>query len=244
MRRAVIVDDEVKSIEVLKAIVEQFFDDKLVISGTASDIVAGVKVIKETKPDLAFLDITLKEGDSFQILRLLDKIDFDIIFITAYDEYTVKALQYSGINVLFKPIDIEEFEKTISKISESKNQSDEAIEIARHLLQSKFTKIPVTTEKGLTFISPAQIDYIEKCTQGTCIKFSDFSTLVTNKSFETMANVLESNSFKNASGLFFINISNLEINKTQRNKLVFLSGAELKLEQEEINLILKAINII
>lgn len=242
MKRAVIIDDEIKSIEVLKAITEQFFDDIIEICGTASDINSGVKVIKETKPDLAFLDITLKEGDSFQILRLLDKIDFDVIFITAYDEYTVKALQYSGINVLFKPIDIEEFEKTVLKISETKNQADEAIEIARHLLQSKFTKIPVTTEKGLTFISPAQIDYIEKCSKGTCIKFSDFSTLTTSKSFEDLTNVLEGNSFKTASDSYFINVSNLEVNKTQRNKLVFSSGAELKLEQEEINRILKLVS--
>ena len=240
MKRAVIVDDEIKSIEVLKAITENFFDN-IEICGTASDIIGGVSVITKTKPDIVFLDITLKEGDSFQILRQLEKIDFDIIFITAYDEFTVKALQYSGINVLYKPIDIEEFEKTLLNLNKTKNQNDEAIEIARQLLQSKFTKIPVTTEKGLSFMSPSEIDFIEKHQNGSCVYFSDFSILETSKSFEDLTNVLEGNNFKSASEKFFINISNLEINKTQRSKLIFASGAELKLDTDEINRILKSV---
>lgn len=238
MKRAVIVDDELKSIEVLKAITENFIDN-IEICGTASDIKGGIRIINETKPDIAFLDIALKEGDSFQILRQIDNINFDVIFITAYDEYTVKALKYSGINVLYKPIDIEEFEKTVSKLGNSKNQTGEAIEIARQLLQSKFTKIPVTTEKGLTFISPSQIDYIEKYEKGSCIHFNDFSTLETNKSFDDLTNVLEGNYFIIASENFFINTENIELNRTQRTKILFQSGAELKLDIEEINRILK-----
>lgn len=238
MKRAVIVDDELKSIEVLKAITENFIDN-IEICGTASDIKGGIKIINETKPDIAFLDIALKEGDSFQILRQLDNINFDVIFITAYDEYTVRALKYSGINVLYKPIDIEEFEKTVSKLGKSRNQTGEAIEIARQLLQSKFTKIPVTTEKGLTFISPSQIDYIEKHEIGSCIYFNDFLTLKTSKSFDDLTNVLEGNQFLIASEKYFINTGNIELNRTQRTKILFRSGAELKLDIEEINRILK-----
>ncbi|MCC6720896.1 MAG: response regulator [Bacteroidia bacterium] len=239
MKRAVIVDDELKSIEVLKAITENFIDN-IEICGTASDIKGGIRIINETKPDIAFLDIALKEGDSFQILRQIDNINFDVIFITAYDEYTVKALKYSGINVLYKPIDIEEFEKTILKLSGNSKKTGQAIEIASHLLQSKFTKIPITTNKGLTFVSPSQIDYIVNKERGCCIHFNDYTLLETDKSFVDLTNVLEDSNFKIATENHYINFENIELSKTKRGKLIFKSGTELKLDSDEINRILKS----
>ena len=173
MRRAVIVDDEPKSIEVLKTLVECFIDG-LEIVGTANDIETAIKVIEDTKPDIAFLDITLKEGDSFQILKRLKKIDFDVVFITAYDEYTTRALRYSGIHCLYKPIDIAEFENTLAQLNTKNEQTGDAIEIARQLLQSKFTQIPVITEKGLLYITPEQINYMESNNGGSQIYFNDF----------------------------------------------------------------------
>jgi two-component system LytT family response regulator len=220
MRRAVIVDDEPKSIEVLKTLVECFIDG-LEIVGTANDIETAIKVIEDTKPDIAFLDITLKEGDSFQILKRLKKIDFDVVFITAYDEYTTRALRYSGIHCLYKPIDIAEFENTLAQLNTKNEQTGDAIEIARQLLQSKFTQIPVITEKGLLYITPEQINYMESNNGGSQIYFNDFS------SFALIRNDL------------LINLKNIVVEKTKPGKVIFSSGAELRIEPEEVNKILR-----
>lgn len=238
MRRAVIVDDEPKSIEVLKTLVECFIDG-LEIVGTANDIETAIKVIEDTKPDIAFLDITLKEGDSFQILKRLKKIDFDVVFITAYDEYTTRALRYSGIHCLYKPIDIAEFENTLAQLNTKNEQTGDAIEIARQLLQSKFTQIPVITEKGLLYIPPEQINYMESNNGGSQIYFNDFKSLVTNKPLADLNAVMEGSSFALIRNDLLINLKNIVVEKTKPGKVIFSSGAELRIEPEEVNKILR-----
>jgi len=238
MKRAVIVDDEPKSVEVLKTLVESFIEG-LEIVGTANDIETAIKVIEETNPDIAFLDITLKEGDSFQILKRLKKIDFDVVFITAYDEYTTKALRYSGINCLYKPIDIMEFENTLEKLNNQQEKTGNAIEIARQLLQSKFTRIPVITDKGLIYISPDQINYLETQDDGSRIYFNDFTSLLTDKPISDLAAVLESNHFVFVRNELLVNLKNIVVEKTKPGKVIFNSGAELRMETEGVNKILK-----
>lgn len=238
MKRAVIVDDEPKSIEVLKMLVESFIDG-LEIVGTANDIETAVKVIEDTAPDIAFLDITLKEGDSFQILKKLKQINFEVVFITAYDEYTVRALSYSGIHCLFKPIDLNEFERILKVLDRSNEQTQEAIEIASHLLKSKFTKIPVSSDKGLQFISPEQIDYIESADNGSTLCFSNFSRIHTGKPIQDMAAVMDHSHFVLIGQNVLLNLKNLMIERIKPGKLVFNSGNELRLEAEEVSKVLK-----
>jgi two-component system LytT family response regulator len=241
MRRAVIVDDEAKSIEVLKMLVESFIEG-LEIVGTANDIETAVQVIESTKPDIAFLDITLKEGDSFQILKRLKKIDFDVVFITAYDEFTVRALSYSGIHCLYKPIDLNEFERILTQLGQPREQTEEAIEIASQLLKSKFTKIPVISDKGLLYISPEQIDYIEADETGSTINFSDFTNLLTNKPISDLAAVMENSAFGLINNHLLINLKNILVEKTKPGKLIFQSGAELRMESEEVKKALRMLN--
>ncbi len=240
MRRAVIVDDEMKSIEVLKSLVEHFIEGVEIV-GTANDISSAVAVIEQTKPDLAFLDITLKEGDSFQILKQLKTIDFDVVFITAYDEYTTRALRYSGIHCLYKPIDISEFEKTLADLQNQNEQTGEAIEIARQLLQSKFTRIPVVTERGLKYIAPEQINYVETMGQSSILHFTDYTNLHTTKTLKELREVLENNHFITIHEEVLINLKNISVEKTKPGKLIFDSGEELRLEAEEVIKILKAL---
>src|SRR6056300_959848 len=94
--RALIVDDELKSREVTKTLLGAFCPEVEVVAD-AEDIAGALRTIEDYKPQLVFLDITLKEGDSFQILKEIDEINFEIIFVTAYDEYSIKALKFSGI---------------------------------------------------------------------------------------------------------------------------------------------------
>ena len=242
MRRAVIVDDEPKSIEVLKSLVENFIEG-LEIVGTANDIETAIQVIENTKPDIAFLDITLKEGDSFQILKRLKKIDFDVVFITAYDQYTTRALRYSGIHCLYKPIDIAEFENTLAQLKTKNEQTGDSIEIARQLLQSKFTRIPVISEKGLLYITPEQINYMETNEGGSRIYFNDPDSyrenLITNKPLADLVAVMENSSFVLVRNDLLINLKNIVVEKTKPGKVVFNSGAELRMEPEEVNKLLR-----
>ncbi len=114
MIKAIIIDDEPGNIDVLKKMVTDFCDD-IEISGTANSVDEGIKVIKEKKPDLIFLDIEMPGKNAFDLIDHLTPVGFEIIFVTAFEHYALKAFRYSAIDYLLKPINIAELRDAIDK---------------------------------------------------------------------------------------------------------------------------------
>ncbi|MDB4303627.1 response regulator, partial [Desulfosarcina sp.] len=107
MLRTIIIDDEAHMRQTLEKMVDQFCSNlKLVAS--ADGVESGVAEIRKHHPDLILLDIKMNDGTGFDLLKELEPIDFKIIFITAYDQYAIKAIKFSAIDYLLKPIDPDE----------------------------------------------------------------------------------------------------------------------------------------
>lgn len=115
MLRCVIVDDEYKSRESLKVILENFCDGIEVVAA-CQDGTEAAEAFRTYKPDVVFLDIQLQRETGFQILERLDSIDFDIIFTSAYSEFAAKASTFSAIDYLLKPIDIADLNAAVEKV--------------------------------------------------------------------------------------------------------------------------------
>ncbi|MCK9414065.1 MAG: LytTR family DNA-binding domain-containing protein [Prolixibacteraceae bacterium] len=115
MVKAVIIDDDSISRMVLKEILRKTIGN-IEMLGEASSVVEGAILIERENPDLVFLDISMPDGTGFDLLDRLKKIDFRIIFITAYSEYAIKAFKYSAFDYLIKPINVEELIKTVGRI--------------------------------------------------------------------------------------------------------------------------------
>ena len=123
MIKAIIVEDEISGLNNLKNLLSQYCSDVEVIAD-ARNIKEGVAVLNDPalKPDVAFLDISLPDGLVFNMLNdYADKIDFDIIFVTAFEKYAIKACQYSSIGYIVKPIDPDELQEAVSRITPGKN---------------------------------------------------------------------------------------------------------------------------
>ena len=230
---AFIVDDELKSREVLKNLLETFCTNVQVI-GMAGNIIESVSAIQKLKPQLVFLDISLKEGDSFQILAQLPKINFEIIFVTAYDEYSVRALKFSGIRCLFKPIDIEELAQAVNELSGKPGVSNKAYELADGIIKSKFTRIPVITAGGLYFAETDDILYFKKDPKGTFIKLVNGDSMVSERKVHEFAAIILSKKFINVGGDLMVNRDRVIIELTRKDALVFTNLDELKASQEEV----------
>ena len=230
MLRALIVDDELKSREVIKSLLENFCPNVEVL-GTADDIESSIHAIKTLNPDLVFLDISLKEGDSFQILKAFDEINFDIIFVTAYDEYTVKALQYSGITCLFKPLDIEELQHAINEVENRSLNMNIAYQMANGMLQSKFTKIPVITSSGIQFQPVENIAFVLKSTNGSVLHFLNGESIPSGRSIDTIQDVILNHSFKKLSANVLVNAKHLDPSKSTEQTLVYHNGLKIKLDK-------------
>jgi len=121
MIRTLIVDDEKNNRQLISDLLKTHFP-KVTVIGEADSVFSGVEAIRRYSPELVLLDIRLEDGDAFDLLNQLSNIDFKIIFITAYEEYALKAIKFSALDYLLKPIILEELELAIEKVEKQKTK--------------------------------------------------------------------------------------------------------------------------
>ncbi len=113
--RALIIDDEEDARFTLRNALENYCQNVQVL-GEARDVAGGVKALQEMDPDLVFLDIRLSPGSGFDILEQLPEIRFQVIFVTAYNEYAMRAIRFSALDYLLKPVDIAELQQALERM--------------------------------------------------------------------------------------------------------------------------------
>lgn len=112
--KTIIIDDEKQIREGLKILLE--YQDVICLVGEAKTVAEGKEKIEALKPDLVLLDIQLQNSNGFEMLEQLEYLDFKLIFITAYNEYAIKAFKYNAFDYLLKPIDPQELNETIQRL--------------------------------------------------------------------------------------------------------------------------------
>jgi two-component system LytT family response regulator len=114
MIKAMIIDDEAHCIQTLAMLLKEYCPEVKVMKqcGEAEE---GLATIEELKPDLVFLDIEMPGMNGFELLEKVTDIDFEIIFTTSYDQYAIKAIRFSALDYLLKPVDPEELQRAVNK---------------------------------------------------------------------------------------------------------------------------------
>jgi two-component system LytT family response regulator len=118
MLKAIIIEDEIGSVNVLLKLLADNPIVPIQIMGVAVSIKTGLELIQNQKPEVVFMDVELRDGSSFQILEQLPSIDFKLIFVTAFDKFAIDAFRFSAIDYLLKPIDNKLFYEVIKKLSD------------------------------------------------------------------------------------------------------------------------------
>ena len=113
--RSILVDDEVSNRLVLKSMLSRYCPSVEVV-GEADSALSGYKLINELQPDLVFLDVKMPVNTGFDMLRMFETINFRIVFITAHDEFAVRAFEFSAMDYLLKPIDYTKLIKAVDKV--------------------------------------------------------------------------------------------------------------------------------
>ncbi|MCU0437664.1 MAG: LytTR family DNA-binding domain-containing protein [Raineya sp.] len=114
MLKTIIIDDEESNIQVLSILIEENFSN-LKIVATAQNIQKGEEIIRLHKPDILFLDIQMPYGSGFDLLKNLKQSSMSVIFVTAYDQYAIKAFKISAVDYLLKPVALEDLQEAIDK---------------------------------------------------------------------------------------------------------------------------------
>lgn len=124
MLRAILIDDEPNNIENLDALLGKYCPQVQVV-GKAPNADAARKLIAEQNPDLLFLDIQMPGENGFELLRSLPAISFDVIFVTAYDQYGIQAIKFSALDYLLKPVDIDSLKQAVNKAEQQHSQKQQ-----------------------------------------------------------------------------------------------------------------------
>ena len=159
--RSIIIDDELPNRENLRVLLKRYCPEAEVVA-EAADVEEGLKVIHLYQPDLLFLDIQLHGRSGFELLKQLSGITFEIIFITAYNNYGIQAVKFAALDYLLKPIDIEELQLAVKKASDklSKKKRNERLEYLVDYLKTGRElplKIALPQNKEILYIEVKEI---------------------------------------------------------------------------------------
>lgn len=147
--RAIIVDDEESARDVLQNLLVRFCPEVELIA-KCENVLQAVDVVKKEKPDLVFLDIEMPNYAGYELVNFFDTVTFDIIFVTAYDQYAIHAFEIAAIDYLLKPIDIERLKLAVKRVKPQRNTSEQSQRLALlgNTLETKQIKNIIVHDKG------------------------------------------------------------------------------------------------
>jgi len=214
MLKAIIVDDEEKSRENLKILIEEFCSNVQVLA-LAKSVSEGIEAIDNFRPDILFLDIQMQKETGFDLLNRIKKIDFEIIFTTAHSEYAIDAIKFSAIDYLLKPIDINDLKQAIRRVEKklTNNNFKEQFETLLHNFRadnSDSYKLAIPSSDGLVFISIKNIIYCEALSNYTKIHMKDGKFHIISKTLKEYEGLLSNYHFFRVHHAYLINTKEIK----------------------------------
>jgi two-component system LytT family response regulator len=162
--KTIVIDDEIDAVNFICSIVKEYCP-LLEVEDVAHSANDGEKKINEHKPDLVFLDVEMPHGSGFDLLSRFPEKTFDVIFITAFNHYAIKAIKFSAVDYILKPININEFIAAVEKVIEKRKQHISRDESFQTLLENVRSAMPgklaIPTSDGMEYLNTKEIIRIE-----------------------------------------------------------------------------------
>lgn len=244
MIKAIIIDDISQAVELLRSDLANYCPEVEVI-GDASSVVSGTKLLKQSAPDIVFLDIELQDGTGFDILEILGDISFKVIFTTASDEHAIKAFRFSAIDYLLKPINPEELQQAVAKFKDSTKDSKESIDLLLDTVKERSgpRKLALHT---LDKIQVTEIQDIVRCESSgnyTTFYFSDKQKLLVTKTLKEYEKMLDEYGFIRVHQSHLINGNHIkEYIKTEGGYLVMKDGSHVSVSIRKKPMVMKLLD--
>ena len=199
MIRGIIVEDEKRSRETLLGMLNRYCRNVDIVA-EAESYRSGLEMIRKYQPDVVFLDIQMPDGSGFRLLEELGEVNFDIIFTTAFDQFAIKAIKYSALDYLLKPIDPEELVDAVKKVESkmSRHGMNDNIRVLLDNIKSKEPdphKIVLSTSEKIHIIETDQILRCESDNYYTNFFLTDGSKILVSKTLKENEEMLGGHNF-------------------------------------------------
>ncbi|MDI1316942.1 LytTR family DNA-binding domain-containing protein [Flavobacterium sp.] len=253
MITAVLIDDDKHLRTGLKALLERYTNEINII-GEAESVKTGVALLEKLQPQVLFLDIHLSDGTGFDILEKLantkGKTNAHIVFITAHEQYAVKAFKFSALDFILKPVDPEELQHTIAKIKAvvGKNSSFEHIDLLLENIRKKvdnFKRIALSTSDGIHLFDVSDIIRCEAKVNYTEFFIKNHKPLLISRTLKEFEEMLTEHGFERIHQSHLINLSYLKSYiKSDGGYVIMSDNANIPLAQskrEKLQELIKAL---
>jgi two-component system LytT family response regulator len=193
--RAIIIDDEARARSLLTKMLKEYCPEVEVIADCA-DLPAGVKAIRKMKPEVVFLDIEMPGYSGLDLLDFFDEqeIGFSIIFVTAYNNYALKAFKLSAVDYLLKPVEPGDLEQAVERLKRrnQKEKNNNLSVLKENMKEDGLNKIAVPDANSIKFLKLDEILYFKADNSYTEIFFADSSKMTISRTLKNIEDTLSS----------------------------------------------------
>ena len=240
--KVIIVDDEPYCCEALATLLEDI--PEVQVEAIAHNGVNALNAIKKYSPDIVFLDVEMPKMNGFEMLEQLPSVNFEIIFTTSYDQYALKAIRFSAIDYLLKPVDSEELERAVKKVMQrTEKPIAQQLEILMQRIHQPATpinKIAMPTMEGLQMLPVESIISCESDSNYTILKLKDNKKIIVSRTLKDIEDLLEEHSFVRVHRCYLANLNEVEkYVKGEGGYLVMSDGSSIDVARNKKELLLK-----
>jgi two-component system, LytTR family, response regulator len=241
--KAVIIDDESYACQALTTLLKNHCPD-ITVAAACQDPREAIAIVENIKPQLVFLDIEMPHMNGFAFLEKCRPASFEVIFTTSYDQYAIKAIKFSALDYLLKPVDATELKAAVQKYRErSAPVSQQQFEILLEKLQqpaSASTRIALPTMEGLQIIPVESIIFCSSSSNYTILTLKDRQKLTVSRTLKEIEEMLEDHRFLRVHHSYLVNLD--EIKKYFRGEggvLQMSDGSSVDVSRAKKELLMK-----
>ena len=213
MLKAIIIDDEPDCVKLLALQLKMYCPQVQVVAECTESEIGYIK-IKELIPDIVFMDIEMPFMNGFQLLEKIGSIQFSLVFVTAYDQFAVKAFRFSALDYLLKPIDAKDLKAAVVKAEQRVRPQAQQLSLLKEQMQGGIKKYPdkiaLPYQNGVIFEEIKNVIYCESDNNYTRIYTEDGKKYVVAKTLGDIQEVLEERNFLRIHRQYLINLSHIK----------------------------------
>lgn len=232
MIRAIIIDDELSMQEVNSHLLTEYFPNIKQV-GIANSVKTGIELINAQNPDLVLLDIELPDGTGFQLLRKIQPYNFKVVFITGFDSFAIKAIKFSAIDYILKPINESEFEQAINRAI-NLIERNENIQPQVSVLMDSFNKemqnkkLVLRTLDSIHVINISDIYFCKSDNSYTTFHFEGNEKIIVSKSIKDYEILLREYGFFRPHRSYLANLNHIKkVDKTDHGFIIMKNKKEI-----------------
>ncbi len=236
MLKVFILDDEEESINGLRLKLEKHCK-YVQILGSSTDSETAVNDLQEMPVDLLFLDVEMPQMDGFEVLENLKYRDFEVIMVTAFSDYAIKAIKASAIDYLLKPVDIKELKSALEKVIRKRTENQKVVSQLENIVSGskpKIFKIPLNSARETYYVAPEEIIHIAGESNYSTFHLTDGKKIVVSKTLKEFEDILFKYHFFRVHKSHLINLAYLKkINKGIEFSITMKNDSELEVSSRK-----------